>query len=483
MRVRHERPMANLSFNVTAPLRLTIANGKMLKVAHWSLNGVLLANSDDQLDDALLTIPFQGIDIQFRVKFKQDPETNELRFIDLTGRQRETLAVFYNSVLSGKMASTNDVITSLDAPVDLVPMEETETEAAFGKSKVPSRWLRIVWNVTAYLLLSIFVFGFVGNQIWKRLNNIHLEHGRFTAEMQTYVAPATSFVKEVLVTEGDAVQQGMVLVTFTDPMQDSRIDDIRAAILLVEQGLVLAEKQLAAQHPELAQKQLAAQTARREHYRKAYLGRFDTAVQTRRISDFFSNYDLADVNKAWLELKRFDANLVFNPGGYVGILNQLTATIEERTLELHQLTRELGHREFAQSAMNIVAKQNGVVSEVLITPGQYVRFGTESIILEADQNRVVVAWLDDRMADQIYVGMPASISYNSGRKVTSIPARIQSMRAGVGPAQPDRYGMLITVEPLGVNLQQSRVLFVPNMPAKIILDRKLLAGIWKGSAS
>lgn len=468
MRVRHERPMANLSFKVSAPLRLTLASGKVLEVKHWSLSGVLLVDQSDRPDNALLTIPFQGVDIQFRVNFEKNSDTGELRFIDLTGRQRETLAVFYNSILSGKMATTNDVITSLDAPVDLVPMEETEAEVAYGKSKVPSRWLRIVWNVTAYLLLSLFVFGFVGNQIWQRLNNIHLEHGRFTAETQTYVAPRTSFVESILVAKGEAVQQGTVLVTFTDPTQDGRIGDIRAEIRLAERHLVQAEKPL------------AAHKTRRMQYRKPYMDVFKRAVQARRVADFFGNYDLAAVTAAWLELKRFDANLIFNPGGYVDILNQFTAITEERALDLRQLKRELGRRKTVQSAMNIVAKNNGVISEILVRPGQHVRFGTATMILEADQNRFAVAWLDDRMADQIYVGMPARISHNTGQDVTSVPARIKSMQAGVDPAQPDRYGMLITVEPVGINLQQSRILFAPNMPAKIVLDREFLAGFWQG---
>ena len=121
--------MSDLSFQVRAPPKLELVSGDILKVENWSLRGIEFPGNAEVLPQkAQLSIPFQGVDIQFPVPFKPADEEGWLEFDELTGRQRETLAVFYRSILSGKMASTEEVITSLDTPVDLIPMGETDEE-------------------------------------------------------------------------------------------------------------------------------------------------------------------------------------------------------------------------------------------------------------------------------------------------------------------------------------------------------------------
>ena len=94
-----------------------------------------------------LSIPFQGVDVRFPVRlFKQENE-GLVSLEGLSGRQRETLALFYRSLLSGKMASSGDVITRLDTPVDLVPMEQTEEEQAEQPVKFIPRPIRVQFNI------------------------------------------------------------------------------------------------------------------------------------------------------------------------------------------------------------------------------------------------------------------------------------------------------------------------------------------------
>lgn len=78
--------------------------------------------------------------------FKQENE-GLVSLEGLSGRQRETLALFYRSLLSGKMASSGDVITRLDTPVDLVPMEQTEEEQAEQPVKFTPRPIRVQFNI------------------------------------------------------------------------------------------------------------------------------------------------------------------------------------------------------------------------------------------------------------------------------------------------------------------------------------------------
>ena len=173
MKIRHERPMSDLSFQVRAPLGLELAPGEVVSVTCWSLNGLEFPHDTDVLpSQGVLSIPFQGVDNRIPVRFMPGGTDRELIFEGLTGRQRETLAVFYRSILSGKMASTEDIITSLDTPVDLVPMEETEEERVEdSKGKTP-RILRVLWSLSLYAMVGAVVFGMLGQQIWSRLSAI-----------------------------------------------------------------------------------------------------------------------------------------------------------------------------------------------------------------------------------------------------------------------------------------------------------------------
>ncbi|MEL6610311.1 MAG: hypothetical protein AAFO93_15495, partial [Pseudomonadota bacterium] len=189
MRTRHERPDADLAFNVSAPLKLTLQDGQELHVCHWSLSGFDLSPLPDIAPTrGTLSIPFQGVDIAFPVTFAQAAEGSRFVWTNLTVRQRETLQVFYNSLLSGRMASTDDMITSLDTPVDLVPMGETEAEVAADPKSGRSRSLRALWNILAYALTASVIVGVLGSNIVSRVSQVPIQHGRVVAEFQSHIA-------------------------------------------------------------------------------------------------------------------------------------------------------------------------------------------------------------------------------------------------------------------------------------------------------
>ena len=100
-----------------------------------------------------------------------------LQFVGLSGRERETLAIFYRSILSGRMASTDEVITSLDTPVDLVPMEETESEIAVASPSKAAKTWRLIRNIVLQLVLATVVFGYAGSLAWDRFAYVHLQNG------------------------------------------------------------------------------------------------------------------------------------------------------------------------------------------------------------------------------------------------------------------------------------------------------------------
>ena len=210
--------MSDLSFQVRAPLGLDLSTGERVVISNWSLKGIELPGTPDVLPVAgTLSIPFQGVDIRFPVRFRTASGSDFLEFDGLTGRQRETLAVFYRSILSGRMASTEDIITSLDTPVDLVPMEETEDERLSATAGTAPRAVRAGWNIAFYLALAVIVFGIVGNQVWTRLNTIGVGQARVEAPLVEHRAADGGYVDRVLVSEGQSVDQGQTLIVLSSP--------------------------------------------------------------------------------------------------------------------------------------------------------------------------------------------------------------------------------------------------------------------------
>lgn len=171
MEVRHERPSPDTQFRVTAPLILGLADGDSLQVRQWTLRAVhdeRLIGRD--LAGVVMSIPFQGVNIYFPVTLLPGDAPDEFVFDGLTGRQRETLALFYRNLLSGRMASAADVITALDTPVDLVPMGETDAERKSGMAGKASPAARTAVHLAGYAAAFLLVFGFLGSLVWSRLS-------------------------------------------------------------------------------------------------------------------------------------------------------------------------------------------------------------------------------------------------------------------------------------------------------------------------
>lgn len=466
MHIRHERPMPDLSFRISAPLDIEFADGQYVSVVEWSLSGVVLPTTfkiGKSLPKAgRLSIPFQGVSIQFPVKFAQSEEKGNLDFVDLTGRQRETLALFYRSILSGSMASTNEIITSLDTPVDLVPMGETDSEKTDGKKKETPRFLRALGNIILYSLLAAFVFGVLGSHIWTRLNTIELQHSRLVAPELQLAAPASAFVQQILVAPGERFSRGDTLVRLNDPNRMGAIADTRREIKLAERRL----RQI--------RDQLRNHETKRARYRKPYLDAYADAISHRHIVDFFGGHNLQQVALAWRNLNEFDNSKSLALGDFNDVQNQIRTLMDEQKLDLKRLKRALSIQKSSAFAFDVVATTDGTVQQVLAAQNQYVRRGEPVILAEENRPRNAVGWLDDRLADRVFVGMPAAIIFTAGRARKSVPGTVTNIEIGPDPARPNAIGMIVTVAADNTGVDASRLLFTPNAPARIDLSRNLL---------
>jgi len=190
MDVRHEAPMPDTLFRVTAPLIVGFPDGTSLRISHWNLRGLYDARlAECNLEGVMLSVPFQGVGIYFDVKLVPGQGTDEFLFLYLTGCQRETLALFYRNILSGRMAVTEDIITSLDTPIDLVPMDETESERRLGKAVTAPRPLRAAASILVYVLIFVLVFSYLGSLVLDRLSTLHVPMAYIATQAGDPLAP------------------------------------------------------------------------------------------------------------------------------------------------------------------------------------------------------------------------------------------------------------------------------------------------------
>lgn len=469
MNIRHECPLPDLSFMVAAPLYVQTSSGQILTAQRWSLKGISIDPQGHELcGDVVLAIPFQGVDVSFDVQLSPTPDPHFFEFKDLTVRKRETLALFYKGVLAGKMVATGDIITSLDTPVDLVPMGETEEEKSEGIAKAKPRFLRILWNVAFYMLLALFLGGFIGSQIWQRLSYIGLDHGRFVAPIETYSAPDSGYVERMYVRVGEKVQKGDVIARLEDPDRESDVEEVRAEVLLAERRLLTA------------QQQRDAHTANKDSFRAPLWAKFYALWEPWSAHEPRAITYPTQIQNAWDALRRFDQGLEFAPGGYHSILGELSGQVEDAELELRRWKRELRHRKSAANEFMVRAKQDGTVFAVNTRKGAFVARGEVLAEIEADTPRVAVGWLDDRLATTVYIGMPARVRYSFRGQSRSIEGTIVDLQAGTDAAQPDKFGMVVTIKADKAGLLKTRKWFRDNAPARIDLRRNPLQWLGRG---
>lgn len=473
MKIRHERPEADLAYSVRAPLGLELPDGRQLKVTEWSLAGLVLP---DDLDIApergVLSIPFQGVDIRFPVKLGAGGAPNERVFEGLTGRQRETLAVFYRSILSGKMAATDEVITALDTPVDLVPMGETDEEKAVGSAGKAPRSLRVVLNVVLYLAFAGAVFGLLGSMIFNKLDGIALQHGRIQAPFHVHLAPDSAYVAKIRVAPGDAVTRGDVLVDLNDPERDGDVERAR-------EDLSEAEARV-----REARRRWQFHEARRPDARAELEAAYAAAVAARRPADFFGGYDLAAVEAAWMRLRAFDEGISLEPNDFNDIAQQLLELLQDRKDDERRLRRELSNAKDAANSFDILAETDGRVMDVPVFRDQFLRRGQTALTLEADTPRQAVGWVEEDLAATLYVGMTAWVTLTVGAEKRRERAEIVDIVAGVDPARPDAFGLLVTLAFKDQSVDHLRDMFRPNAPVQIELDRdwaKRVRAVFRGA--
>lgn len=444
VRIGHERPAPETEPHVIAPLIVVLADGTRLVARKWWLGGIsdpVLKGHD--LDGARLNVPFQGVDVGFDVRLVARSTDGPWAFADLTGRQREALGLFYRNLLTGKMAATGEVITALDTPVDLVPMGETEEERASGTARSKPRGFRAVLNLLWYVALFCLLAGFLGSLVWTRLEGITLSHARVYAERQELRAPREGYLARVGNAPGP-VGDGTLLARIEDPQVAAALEDVEAWIGVLEARIADGRARL------------SLHLSMRESVRAALARLYSDAA-----------------------MARFDAGLPIRPGDYNDQRSRLEQELRGFETDLARARAELRNLRQQRTSMRIEAPTGGTIAEWVAGQGQYLRMGDPVAIFETSAPRVVRAWLDDRVTGAVRPGMTAEIRLPGHDRAMRVAGRVTMVEAGANPAEPDRFGLIVTVEAAALDAAAARTRLPFNAPAEVVVKRGLLAR-WLG---
>lgn len=180
MIIRHERPDPAFCYRVEAPLLLQTGPEAFLELREWSPEGYRVPDGwPSGGGPGTLTIPFQGIFLSFNIDLPAAAPGDFVPFAGLNGRAQELLRHFHDAIVGGRMSSIDGVIRSIDRPVDLVPMVETEEDGGRVPARPRRRLGQTIKAVALYGSLAVMLWTVLWSHAWDRLTTLPLQSGRY----------------------------------------------------------------------------------------------------------------------------------------------------------------------------------------------------------------------------------------------------------------------------------------------------------------
>lgn len=180
MIIRHERPDPAFSYRVQAPLLVQSGPDVLVELRDWSPEGYLVPEGWPEAGGGgTLTIPFQGVFLSFHIDLPAARPGDFVPFAGLNGRAQALLRHFHEAIVGGRMSSVEGVICSIDRPVDLVPMVETEEDGGRVPARPRRRLGQTIRAVALYGALAVLLWVGLWSHAWDRLTTLPLQSGRY----------------------------------------------------------------------------------------------------------------------------------------------------------------------------------------------------------------------------------------------------------------------------------------------------------------
>jgi hypothetical protein len=138
-----------------------------VRVDEWSLEGFVPPRALVGYEgDVLVTLPFQGFWITFASSVAHVPETGLLQFTTRDPRHARLMRHVHRGIVSGRFVPVENMIASMDAPVEIVPMQETPAEAAREQARHVPRIYRVAAVLCLYVVLGYLAYEPIARPVW-----------------------------------------------------------------------------------------------------------------------------------------------------------------------------------------------------------------------------------------------------------------------------------------------------------------------------
>jgi len=325
--------------------------------------------------------------------------------------------------------------------------------------------------IAAALLAGVAFAGDFGYRYWTVGRFIESTDDAYVKADYTTVAPKVAgYIRQVLVSDNDAVKAGQVLARIDDRDFQAALSQTRADVKAAEAAITNIDAQIALQQSVIEQakatidaSQASLDFAVSEAARSARLisngaGTQSRAEQTQSARD-----------QASAAVERDRAALVAAENKVPVLQTQREQTVAQRdraTAAAHQAELNLSYTD-------IVAAVDGTVGARSIRVGQYVTSGTQLMAVVPLHAVYVVANFKETQLTYISPGQPVEIKVDSFPDI-SIKGHVDS----VSPASGLEFSLLPPDNATG-NFTK----IVQRIPVKIVIDDEALSGLLRSGMS
>ena len=456
MKIIRERPCQRRFHRVTAPLRVTLPDGRQMGATNWSLGGLRLdgvAAPRPATGDEVrlgLQLPFQGFDISFEVVGRVTRSDEAcgvigVEFIDLGEREHDLMRHFIDDLVRGQMATVEDAICRIDVPVTPISTKPdpnpTET--------MPARRIAVKTVVMSgiYAVLGLAVAAYLGLLVYSNTMRMEVRSAVVSSPLATVKMPMDGLLVPVRLRVDEDVQAGQPIARIVNSKLESDLDDRRIALEEARGRLSRAREKYRIESERMKLYQVINRTdrqisvARLEAAREA-LAAADTHFE--RMAGLrqkglvvASRYDEAELRQAEAEARVKEAEYelertaamdatsdrrYYNHKEFVTDLDMLALEIDEASSQLQSAQMQLEKYETLQAGLTIAAPFDGRIVSVSQPGGMTVLRNEPLFTIEKREAPTVTAFLDQ---DQVLsVGLTDRASVYLPSLDRSIEARV-----------------------------------------------------------
>lgn len=522
MRIVRERPCQRRHHRVTAPLHVTFGCGTKCRSHDWSLGGLSVEAFEADLPalktthKLLIELPFQGFDISFDVeatviRVSEEDRKVAFEFEELSERAHDLMNHFIQDLIRGKMGTVEDAICRIDVPVTPI---STEPDPNPTEGTAVRRWpVKTIVMSTIYLVLGIFVFGYLGILVYSNVMRLEVQSAVVSAPLQTVKMPVDGIVRPVRFVEGARVRKGEEIARIDNLRLAGQISNAEIKYAEAKEGLWRAEQRFRIEKERLKLYQIINRTDRdivvaRIEARKsalkaadAHLARTQTLAKkgyaTAAKLDEAGNRQTkaaAALREAELDLERTTAmdavsgRRHYNHKEFVTDLDMMAIDVSEARSKFETAAMQLHALQAMQDRQVVRAPFDGRIVNLFQSGDSNVLRDEPLLVLERDSELSVTAFLNQEeilevgLNDEAKVFLPAL-----GRHVLARVVAIDRSSAFVD-GKSDHYTWRGTKErtaAVSLKIERDNAGFSQiraGLPAVVIFDRRLTSDIFSAFA-